>query len=56
MTCQTMKCNLKTKAFLGFTQGRLLIKGQDDVCSVSFLRIGGKSYNTAAGVVGKCVP
>ena len=38
---------------LVFTQGRCLIKGQDDVCSVSFLRTGGKSYDTVAVVVSK---
>lgn len=32
------------------------MKGQDDVCSVSFVRIGGRRCKTAAGVVGKCVP
>lgn len=50
MTCQTIK-RQKRIPFLGWVQGRWLIKGQDDVCSVSFVR---KSYNTAAGVVCKC--
>lgn len=44
MTCQTIKSKWKNKfPFLGFTQGRWLIKGQDDVCSLSFVRTVGQN-------------